>query len=65
MDNDNHAVTISEADFERIAELAAQKALDKVYLEVGRGVLRRVAWVVGISVVALLMWMGGKGIHLP
>lgn len=65
MDKETHGITISEADFERIAELAAQKALDKVYLEVGRGVLRRLAWVVGISVVALLMWMGGKGIHLP
>lgn len=56
---------LSEADLERIAELAAIKALDKVYLEVGKGVLKRVAWIVGLSVIALLMWMGGKGIHLP
>lgn len=57
--------SISEEDLERIADLAASKALDKVYLEIGKGVLRRLAWFVGIAVVALLMWMGGKGIHLP
>jgi hypothetical protein len=65
LDTENHAISISEADLERIAELAVQKVVDKLYLEVGKGVLKRLAWVIGISVVALLMWMGGKGIHLP
>ncbi|HEY6028602.1 MAG TPA: hypothetical protein VIV09_17030 [Pseudolabrys sp.] len=55
---------LSEADIERIAEVAARKALDKVYLEVGKGVLKRLSWIIGVSTVALLMWMGGKGIHL-
>lgn len=56
---------ISEAEIERIAEVAAQKALDKVYVEVGKGVLKRLSWIVGAVVVALLMWMGAKGIQLP
>ena len=67
MGKDAHevVVTLSEADLERIAELAAKKALDKVYLEVGKGVLTRLTWLVGAVVIALLMWMGAKGIKLP
>jgi hypothetical protein len=49
---------LSEADIERIAEIAAQKALDKVYVDVGKGVLKRAAWVLGAGIIALLMWLG-------
>lgn len=56
---------LTEADIERIAEIAAQKALDKVYVEVGKGLIKRLAWLLGVGAIALLMWMGGKGIHLP
>lgn len=56
---------LSEADIERIAGVAARKALDMVYLEVGKGVLKRLAWVVGAATVAILIWMGSKGVRLP
>lgn len=56
---------LSEADVEHIAEVAARKALDMVYLEVGKGLVKRLTLWVGLIAVALLMWMGGKGIHLP
>lgn len=55
---------LSDADLERIAEVAARKALDMVYVEVGKGVLKRLSWFVGAAIIAVLMWMGGKGIHL-
>lgn len=52
-----------EAKMEVIADLAAKKALQQVYAEVGRGVLKKAAWVVGVGILALLAWLGGSG-HL-
>ena len=55
---------LSEEQIEHIADLAAQKALDKVYSQVGRGVLTKAAWVLGAAFVALLMWLGKNSIAL-
>jgi hypothetical protein len=55
---------LSEDEMDLIATKAAEKALEKVYAEVGRGLLKKAAWVVGAIVVGLLMWMGGKGIPI-
>jgi hypothetical protein len=49
---------------DRIAERAAELALEKVYAEVGRSVLRRAAWLAGLIVVGLALWLTGKG-QLP
>jgi hypothetical protein len=57
-----HALTDEEMD--AIAEKAAQKALQKVYAEVGKGILNKVAWVLGSATIAVLLWLGGKGIIL-
>lgn len=56
--------SISDEDMEKIATRAAEKALEKVYAEVGRGILHKLAWFAGVAAVAVLMWMGGKGIQL-
>ena len=50
-------VTLDDAQVHLIAERAAQKALQHVYEEVGRTVLRKVAWVIGVAVFALLIWL--------
>lgn len=55
---------LSDEQMELLAEKAAEKALQKVYAEVGKGVMRKLAWVIGAAVVGLLLWMGGKGISL-
>ncbi len=55
---------ISEADIERIAEIAARKALDQVYAEVGKGVFKKLVWIIGASVIGLLIWMGQNHISL-
>jgi hypothetical protein len=49
---------------ERIADIAAQKALDRVYADVGKGVLKKIALVVGAAFIGLLMWMGTNHISL-
>lgn len=38
---------LTEADIERIAEQAADRALEKVYSQVGRSVVTKVLWVAG------------------
>lgn len=56
--------TLSDDQIDAIAEKAAEKALQKVYASVGRGILNRLAWAVGAIVIGILVWMGGKGIPL-
>lgn len=58
--------TLSDADMEAIAERAAAKALEKVYAQVGKSIVTRVFWVVGLAAVGLVMFLSGKGvIKLP
>lgn len=50
---------LTDEQIEIIAERAAEVALNKVYTEVGKSVVKKVMWVVGAGSIALLMWMGG------
>ena len=47
---------------EKASERAAKKVLDSVYLEIGKGVLRKAAWLLGTALLVLLAWLGGKGL---
>jgi len=51
--------TLSEEQFEAIAERAADKALEKVYNQVGKSVLTRLAWLAGIVIISLALWLSG------
>lgn len=51
---------LTELQIELIADRAAEKALEKVYAEVGKNVLKRLAWLVGVVVVGLGIWLAGK-----
>jgi hypothetical protein len=52
---------LTDAQLEIIAEKAAVKALEKVYTEVGKSVLKKAAWLVGVAVIGLVMWLGSQG----
>lgn len=52
---------LTPSEIEEIAEKAAERALEKVYVEVGKGVLRKVAWLLGVALIGLLMWLGSTG----
>jgi hypothetical protein len=52
---------LSEEQMDAIAERAAKKAIDLVYQEVGRSVIKKILWVVGIGTVALLTWLAKDG----
>ena len=55
---------LTEHDIDEIADRAAEKALEKVYAQVGASVLKKLAWLIGVVVVGLLMWLGNNG-NLP
>lgn len=55
------SISLSEEQIEAIAERAAEKALAKVYENIGRSVVQKALWIVGTATFALLAWLGGKG----
>ena len=58
MSTDEYPLT--EAQIDAIAEKAARRALDIVYADIGRNVLRKLAWLVGVTVIGLALWLAGK-----
>lgn len=49
---------LTEADIERIAEIAAERALEKVYGQIGKSLVTRVLWLAGALA---LGWATAKG----
>jgi hypothetical protein len=55
---DDHPLT--DAQIDAIAEKAARRALQIVYAEIGQNVLRKLAWLTGVVVIGLALWLAGK-----
>lgn len=51
---------LTEAEIDSIATRAAKKALESVYADVGRSVLKKAAWLAGVVVIGLALWLIGK-----
>ena len=51
---------LTEAEIEHIAERAAEKAIQKVYSEIGRSVAQKIFWVLGVVTVGLFMFVSGR-----
>jgi hypothetical protein len=54
-------VQLSDVQIDAIAEKAAEKAFNKIYAEVGKSVLTKLAWLTGAAVIGLFIWLGGNG----
>lgn len=54
-------VELTDDQIEAIAERAAEVAFEKIYQEVGKSVLKKLAWMAGAATVGLVMWLGGHG----
>ena len=52
---------LTDADVEKIAERAATIAIDRVYTEIGRSVVKKTLFIVGASVFAIFAWLAGTG----
>jgi tetrahydromethanopterin S-methyltransferase subunit G len=52
-------VQLTEAQIDAIVDRAVEKTFNRVYQEVGRSILTKLAWLTGAAVVGLFMWLGG------
>lgn len=56
---------LSEEQIDIIAEKAAAKAVEKVlahfYQEVGKGVVKKALYVIGVAAMVLMAWLSGAG----
>ena len=50
---------LTDAQIEAIAERAAEVALNRVYTEVGKSVLKKLSWITGVAVIGIFMWLAG------
>lgn len=57
---------LTDSEIDQIAEKAAERAVAKltahVYQEVGKGVVKRLFWIVGALAVGLYLWASAKGL---
>jgi len=56
------SANLSEADMDAIAERAADRAIEKVYEQIGKSVAQKVYWFIGVAVVGMLMLLAGHGV---
>jgi hypothetical protein len=63
---DKNTSGFSDSQLDEIAERAATKAMEKltnhVYQEVGKGVVRKLFWIIGAASVGIYLWLKSKGI---
>lgn len=52
---------LTERDMERIAELAADRALEKVYGQIGKSMVTRVLWLAGAAALGFAAAKGWIG----
>jgi hypothetical protein len=56
------SANLSEAEMDAIAERAADRAIRKMYEQIGKSVAQKVYWAIGIVVVGMMMLLAGNGI---
>ncbi len=54
-------IPLSDDQIEAIAEKAAEVAFKKIYEEIGKSVVKKFFWIVGVCTLGLLMWAAGNG----
>lgn len=56
-DNETRVIFLSDAQIDAIA----QRVEDRFYKRVGRKVVEKTLWLIGIGVTVLFVWLAGKG----
>lgn len=56
------APLLTDDQIERIAERAAEVALERVYTSIGRSVVNKFLWLLGAAGLAVAAWLNGAGI---
>jgi hypothetical protein len=60
-DHERH-LPITDAQLDHIVERAVDKVFERIYAEVGKSVMKKLAWAVGLAATALAVWLVGKGV---
>ena len=55
----SNEVQLTEAQIDAIVDKAVEKTFNRVYQEVGKSILTKLAWLTGAAVIGLFMWLGG------
>jgi tetrahydromethanopterin S-methyltransferase subunit G len=55
----SNEVQLTEAQIDAIVDKAVEKTFNRVYQEVGKSVLTKLAWLTGAAVIGLFMVLGG------
>lgn len=53
---------LTEAEMDAIAERAADRAIRKMYEQIGKSVAQKIYWFIGVAVVGMMMLLAGNGI---
>ena len=61
-ETDKESRVLTTLDIDMIAERAARRALDLVLVEVGRSVVKKIFFIVGVVFVFCLVFLNGKPI---
>jgi hypothetical protein len=62
MSENDYPHGLSDAAIDIIAERAAEKAIQKVYEQIGKSVAQKIFWFIGVAVVGVMILMAGNGI---
>jgi hypothetical protein len=55
------SANLTEAEMDAIAERAADRAIRKMYEQIGKSVAQKVYWAIGVAVVGMMMLLAGNG----
>ena len=55
------SANLTEAEMDAIAERAADRAIRKMYENIGKSVAQKMYWAIGIVVVGMVMLLAGNG----
>lgn len=58
----NEDFKLSEDQIDAIAERAAEKALEKVYTQIGKSIVQKALWIIGAGCLSLFAWLKAKGL---
>jgi hypothetical protein len=53
---------LSDAEMNAIAERAADRAIEKVYEQIGKSVAQKIYWFVGVATLGMMMLLAGHGV---
>jgi hypothetical protein len=59
----DNKLPLTDEQIEHIVERVTERVIENVYISVGKGVVKKAFYIIGLSVLALVTWLAGAG-HL-